>query len=44
VWLDVGHAHHGWALSQTAAGLLCAMIAGDEVPAEAGALAPQRLR
>ena len=44
VWLDVGHAHHGWALSQTAAGLLCTMIAGDAVPAEAGALAPQRLR
>ena len=44
VWLDVGHAHHGWALSQTAAGLLCTMIAGEAVPPEAGVLAPQRLR
>ena len=44
VWLDVGHAHHGWALSQAAAGLLCTMIAGEAVPPEAAALAPQRLR
>jgi len=44
VWLDVGHAHHGWALSQAGAGLLCTMIAGEAAPAEAGALAPQRLR
>jgi D-amino-acid dehydrogenase len=44
VWLDVGHAHHGWALSQAAASLLCTMIAGGPVPAESGALAPQRLR
>jgi D-amino-acid dehydrogenase len=44
VWLDAGHAHHGWALSQAAAGLLCTMIAGEAAPAEAGALAPQRLR
>jgi D-amino-acid dehydrogenase len=44
VWLNVGHAHHGWALSQAAAGLLCTMIAGEPAPAEAGALAPQRLR
>ena len=44
VWLDVGHAHHGWALSQASAGLLCTMIAGEAAPAEAGALAPQRLR
>ena len=44
VWLDVGHAHHGWALSQAAAGLLCTLIAGDPAPAEASALAPQRLR
>ncbi len=44
VWLNVGHAHHGWALSQAAAGLLCTMIAGEAVPAEAGVLAPQRLR
>jgi len=44
IWLNVGHAHHGWALSQAAAGLLCTMIAGETVPAEAGALAPQRLR
>jgi D-amino-acid dehydrogenase len=44
IWLNVGHAHHGWALSQTAAGLLCTMIAGEPAPAEAGALAPQRLR
>jgi D-amino-acid dehydrogenase len=44
IWLDAGHAHHGWALSQAAAGLLCTMIAGESAPAEAGALAPQRLR
>jgi D-amino-acid dehydrogenase len=44
VWLDVGHAHHGWALSQAGAALLCTMIAGEAAPAEAGALAPQRLR
>ena len=44
VWLDVGHAHHGWALSQAAAGLLCTMIAGEPAPPEATALAPQRLR
>jgi D-amino-acid dehydrogenase len=44
VWLDVGHAHHGWALSQAAAGLLCTMIAGQAAPPEAAALAPQRLR
>jgi D-amino-acid dehydrogenase len=44
VWLNAGHAHHGWALSQAAAGLLCTMIAGEAAPAEAGALAPQRLR
>ena len=44
VWLDVGHAHHGWALSQAAAGLLCTMMAGEPVPPEAAALAPQRLR
>jgi D-amino-acid dehydrogenase len=44
IWLDAGHAHHGWALSQAAAGLLCTMIAGEAAPAEAGALAPQRLR
>ena len=44
IWLDVGHAHHGWALSQAGAGLLCTMIAGEAAPAEAGAVAPQRLR
>jgi D-amino-acid dehydrogenase len=44
VWLNVGHAHHGWALSQTAAELLCTMIAGEAAPPEAAALAPQRLR
>ena len=44
IWLDAGHAHHGWALSQASAGLLCTMIAGEAAPAEAGALAPQRLR
>ena len=44
VWLDVGHAHHGWALSQAAAGLLCTLIAGEAAPPEASALAPQRLR
>jgi D-amino-acid dehydrogenase len=44
VWLNVGHAHHGWALSQAAAGLLCTLIAGEAPPPEAAALAPQRLR
>ena len=44
LWLNVGHAHHGWALSQAAAGLLCTMIAGEPTPAQAGAIAPQRLR
>ena len=44
VWLDVGHAHHGWPLSQAAAGLLCTLMAGAAAPPEAAALAPQRLR
>ena len=44
VWLNVGHAHHGWALSQAAAGLLCTMMAGEAPPPEAAALSPQRLR
>ena len=44
VWLDVGHAHHGWPLSQAAAGLLCTLIAGEAAVPEAAALAPQRLR
>ena len=44
IWLNVGHAHHGWALSQASAGLLCTMIAGEAAPAEAGVLSPQRLR
>ena len=44
VWLNVGHAHHGWALSQASAGLLCALLAGEPAPPEAAALAPQRLR
>ncbi|MFL6678515.1 MAG: FAD-dependent oxidoreductase [Burkholderiaceae bacterium] len=44
VWVDAGHAHHGWALSQASAGLLCAMIAGEPAPPEAAAIAPQRLR
>ena len=44
VWLDVGHAHHGWALSQASAGLLSLMLAGEPAPPEAAALAPQRLR
>jgi len=44
VWLDVGHAHHGWALSQASAGLLSLMMAGEPAPPEAAALAPQRLR
>ena len=43
VWLNVGHGHHGWALSQASAALLCTMIAGEPAPAEAAALAPQRL-
>ena len=44
VWLNVGHAHHGWALSQVAAEALCTMIAGQPSPIDIGALAPQRLR
>jgi D-amino-acid dehydrogenase len=44
IWLNVGHAHHGWALSQTAAELLCTLIAGAPAPAQASVLAPQRLR
>jgi D-amino-acid dehydrogenase len=44
IWLNLGHGHHGWALSQTSAGLLCAMMAGEPLPPEATALAPQRLR
>jgi len=44
IWLDVGHAHHGWALSQAGAGLLSALLAGEPAPPEAAALAPQRLR
>ena len=44
VWLNVGHAHHGWALSQASAGLLCALLAGEPAPPQASALAPQRLR
>jgi len=44
IWLDVGHAHHGWPLSQASAGLLSLMLAGEPAPPEASALAPQRLR
>ena len=44
IWLNVGHAHHGWALGQAAAGLLCTLIAGEAAPPEASILAPQRLR
>ena len=44
VWMNVGHGHHGWALSQASAGLLCALLAGEPLPPEAAALAPQRLR
>lgn len=44
IWLDVGHAHHGWALSQASAGQLCAMLAGAPPSPAAAALSPQRLR
>ncbi len=44
VWLNAGHAHHGWALSQVAADALCTMIAGAPAHPDIGALAPQRLR
>lgn len=48
VWLDVGHAHHGWPLGQLAADALCAMIAArppeDETGLDPGLFAPQRLR
>ena len=47
VWLDVGHAHHGWPLGQLAASALCAMIAGrppEDAPGHDPApFAPQRL-
>ena len=43
IWLNVGHAHHGWPLSQVAADALCTMIAGQPPHADIGALAPQRL-
>ena len=44
VWVNVGHAHHGWALSQASAGLLCTLLADEAPPAETAALSPQRLR
>jgi D-amino-acid dehydrogenase len=44
VWLNLGHAHHGWALSQVAADALCTMIAGQPSRLDVSALAPQRLR
>jgi D-amino-acid dehydrogenase len=43
VWLNAGHGHHGWALSQAAAALSCTLIAGEPAPAEAALLAPNRL-
>jgi D-amino-acid dehydrogenase len=42
VWLNVGHAHHGWPLSQVAAEALCAMMSGQAPRVDVGALAPQR--
>ena len=50
IWLNAGHAHHGWPLGQLAAGLLCTMIAGRApedtgvAPDDLALLAPQRLR
>ena len=44
IWLNVGHAHHGWALSQVAADALCAMMAGQPAAPDVALLAPQRLR
>jgi D-amino-acid dehydrogenase len=44
IWLNVGHAHHGWALSQVAADALCTMIAGQPAAPDLAAVAPQRLR
>jgi len=43
VWLNVGHAHHGWPLSQVAADALCTMMAGQAPHSDIGALSPQRL-
>jgi D-amino-acid dehydrogenase len=42
IWLNVGHAHHGWPLSQVAAEALCAMMAGSVPRIDVGALVPQR--
>lgn len=44
IWLDVGHGHHGWPLSQVAADALCAMMVGQAPDVDVVALAPQRLR
>jgi D-amino-acid dehydrogenase len=43
IWLNVGHAHHGWPLSQVAAEALCAMVARQTPRIHVGALSPQRL-
>jgi D-amino-acid dehydrogenase len=43
IWLNVGHAHHGWPLSQVAAEALCAMVARQTPRVHVGALSPQRL-
>jgi D-amino-acid dehydrogenase len=43
IWLNVGHAHHGWPLSQVAAEALCAMVARQQPRIHVGALSPQRL-
>jgi D-amino-acid dehydrogenase len=42
VWLDTGHGHHGWALSQVAAEALCAMITGVPAEDDVSAMAPHR--
>ena len=44
IWLSVGHGHHGWPLSLTAADALCAMMAGRATAFNASPMAVQRFR
>ena len=43
IWLNIGHAHHGWPLSQVAAEALCALMTKQAPRMNVGALSPQRL-
>jgi D-amino-acid dehydrogenase len=42
VWLDTGHAYHGWALSLLAAESLCAMMTGLPAEHDVTVLSPHR--